>query len=107
MVYRGRSGADPEKKGEDVFPCVLISTVNFLGVRGNQVWERVRVVSELSLDTTHLDKGYSPTDVLSCLPGTTDVLDVLYHVSHVVISAWLCFALIIHNSGDNHWPGAN
>ena len=21
MVYRGRSGAGPEKKGEDVFPC--------------------------------------------------------------------------------------
>ena len=35
-------------------------------------------------------------------PQSIDVLDVLYHVSHVVISAWLCFALIIHNSGDNH-----
>ena len=23
MVYRGRSGADPEKKGEDVFPCLV------------------------------------------------------------------------------------
>ena len=23
MVYRGRSGADPEKKGEDVFPYVV------------------------------------------------------------------------------------
>ena len=35
-------------------------------------------------------------------PQSIDVLDVLYHVSHVVISAWLCFALIIHNPGDNH-----
>ena len=35
-------------------------------------------------------------------PQAIDVLDVLYHESHVVISAWLCFALIIHNSGDNH-----
>ena len=52
--------------------------------------------------STHLDKAYRPTDVLSPLPGATDVLDVLYHVSHVVISAWRCFALIIHNSGDNH-----
>ena len=51
---------------------------------------------------THLDKAYRPTDVLSPLPGATDVLDVLYHVSHVVISAWRCFALIIHNPGDNH-----
>ena len=29
--------------------------------------------------STHLDKGYSPTDVLAPLPGATDVLDVLYH----------------------------
>ena len=35
-------------------------------------------------------------------PQAIDVLDVLYHESHVVISAWLCFALIIHNPGDNH-----
>ena len=28
---------------------------------------------------THLDKGYSPTDVLGWSPAT-DVLDVLYHV---------------------------
>ena len=24
MVYRGRSGADPEKKGEDVFPFLVV-----------------------------------------------------------------------------------
>ena len=30
-------------------------------------------------DRTHLDKGYSPTDVLGWSPAT-DVLDVLYHV---------------------------
>ena len=29
---------------------------------------------------THLDKGYSPTDVLLAGPQPTDVLDVLYHV---------------------------
>ena len=58
--------------------------------------------SSTGLAGPRLGKGYSPTDVLLCDPHTTDVLDVLYHVSHVVISAWRCFALIIHNSGDNH-----
>ena len=46
--------------------------------------------------------GYSPTDVLQAGPQPTDVLDVLYHVSHVVISAWRCGALIQRNFGDNH-----
>ena len=27
MVYRGRSGADPEKKGEDVFPMFVVFVI--------------------------------------------------------------------------------
>ena len=47
-------------------------------------------------------EGVYPHRYVLTGPQSIDVLDVLYHVSHVVISAWLCFALIIHNSGDNH-----
>ena len=31
MVYRGRSGADPEKKGEDVFPYPLAVSLPNVG----------------------------------------------------------------------------
>ena len=77
MVYRGRSGADPEKKGEDVFPswvffchCLFVAAKKTrLGTASNP--------PPVSGGSTHLDKGYSPTDVLSPLPGATDVLDVM------------------------------
>ena len=41
-------------------------------------WACVAVSRRLQ-HRTHLDKGYSPTDVLLAGPQPTDVLDVLYH----------------------------
>ena len=69
MVYRGRSGADPEKKGEDVFPIFLVCTV--LALLGtDEVWAGpVSVPIFADWHRTHLDKGYSPTDVLWLVPS--------------------------------------
>ena len=103
MVYRGRSGAGPEKKGEDVFPyfpalsgawgstfrkgvyaqieeyrCPL--RLDLLDDNQRSFWLYRFCVDTSETAGSVLGEGYSPTDVLLCDPHTTDVLDVLYHV---------------------------
>ena len=57
---------------------VLVGSV-FVGPTRTSLGRVPVLTIAVAQDRTHLDKGYSPTDVLGWSPAT-DVLDVLYHV---------------------------
>ena len=108
MVYRGRSGAGPEKKGEDVFPLGFV-VVSLFASPTTKIWagpvscQQCRAQNTFrETYTSNLEKGYSPTDVLlnGWSPADRCARCTLSQV-YVVISAWRCFALIIRNPSDN------
>ena len=105
MVYRGRSGAGPEKKGEDVFPSAFVfcSETPRPAPKHNGPKETGATVfgPQFPSGHGHMPWAIAPQMCFGWSPAHRCARCTLSR-SSVVISAWRCGALIQRNSGDNH-----